>query len=65
MLKLRADSASPRSEFIFKPCLQSGTSPSELKKEHAVPVHKKDNKQSLKIYRPYHYSLVMGKYCND
>lgn len=61
MLKLRADSASPRSEFIFEPCLQSGTSPSELKKGHVVLVHKEGDKKSLKNYCP----LSVVKYFND
>ena len=39
-------------EFIFKSCLESGTFPSEWKKANVVPVHKKDDDQCFKNYRP-------------
>ena len=65
MLKLRVDSVLPLLEFIFKYSLQSGTSPSELKKGHVVPSHKMSDKQSLKKLSPYCYSLSVGKLFND
>ena len=39
-------------KLIFQCCLKSGKFPTEWKKTNVVPVHKKGDKQILKIYRP-------------
>ena len=39
----------------------SGTFPSEWKKANVVPVHKKDDKQSLNNYRPISLLDICGK----
>ena len=65
MLKLRVDPVSPPLEFIFKSSLQSGTSPSELKKGYVVPVHKVSDKQSFKKLSPLLLLPICGKIFND
>ena len=39
-------------QIIYKSCLEMGKFPREWKKANIVPVHKKNEKQSLKNYRP-------------
>ena len=47
--------------IIFKSALQSGIYPSKWKKSNVVPVHKKDSKHLLKIYRPIYLLPICGK----
>ena len=38
--------------IIFNVCLKKGKIPSDWRKAHVVPVHKKGDKQCLKNFRP-------------
>ena len=49
------------SEMIFKSCFIKGKYPSVWKKANVVPVHKKENRQSLKNYRPISVLPILGK----
>ena len=48
MLKVRGPSVYKRVEIIFNPCLETGVFPSEWKKGNLVPIHKQEDKQTLK-----------------
>ena len=50
------------SEMIFKSCFIKGKYPSVWKKANVVPVHKKENRQSLKNYRPISVLPILGKF---
>ena len=52
MVKIRDSSICRPLKLIFQSCLESGKFPTEWKKTNVVPVHKKDDKQILKNYRP-------------
>ena len=52
MLQLCGNSICKRLELIFKQAIESGSFPSEWKKGNVVPIHKKDDKQSLNNCRP-------------
>ena len=52
MLQLRGSSICKALELIFQQAMESGFLPSEWKKRNVVPIHKKDDKQCLKNYRP-------------
>ena len=52
MLTLFGDTVLPSLELIFKSYFESGTFASEYIKANLIPVHKKDDKQTLKNYRP-------------
>ena len=39
-------------QIIYKPCLDTGKFPQESKKANVIPVHKKNDKQLVKNYRP-------------
>ena len=47
--------------LIFRCCIENGKFPSEWKKANVVPVHKKDNKQTLENYRPVSLLPICGK----
>ena len=51
--------------IIFKQCVDTGIFPSERKKGNIVPIHKKGDKQILKIIVQYRYSLFVEKFLND
>ena len=38
--------------LIFSSCIESGIFPIEWKKANVVPIHKRDDKQNVKNYRP-------------
>ena len=42
-------------------CLNTGKFPSEWKKGNVVPIHKKDDKQNVKNYRPVSLLPICGK----
>ena len=48
-------------ELIFQQTMESGSFPSEWKKGNVVPIHKKDDKQCLKNYRPISLLPICGK----
>ena len=52
MLRLCGNSICNLLELIFKQSMERGSFPSEWKKGNAVLIHKKDDKQCLKNYRP-------------
>ena len=52
MLKICASSVCRPLQIIYKSCLDKGKFPQEWKKANVVPVHKKNDKQLVKNYRP-------------
>ena len=52
MIKLCGNSICKPLLIIFNDCLKEGTFPSDWKKVHVVPVHKKEDKWCLKNYKP-------------
>ena len=52
MLKFCGDSIYKRLELIFKTYLRNGRLPLEWEKADVVPIHKKDDKLTIKNYRP-------------
>ena len=51
MIKICGNSLCKPLEMTFKSCIKKGEFPSEWKKPNVVPLHKKNDKQSLKNYR--------------
>ena len=47
--------------FIFFSCIESGIFPTKWKMANVVPVHKRDDKQYLKNYRPVSLLPIFGK----
>ena len=52
MIKLCGNSICKPLSIIFNDCLKEGKFPSDWKKAHVAPVHKKGDKQCLENYRP-------------
>ena len=52
MPKLCGDSICQPPEVIFKTVLRNATFPLEWKKANVVPIHAKDDKQTIENYRP-------------
>ena len=48
-------------KLIFEPLLQEGKFPDAWKKADVVPVHKSENKNEFKNYRPISLLLIFGK----
>ena len=61
MLQLCGNSICKPLELIFQQAMESGSFPSEWKKGNVVPIHKKDDKQCLKNYRPISLLPICGK----
>ena len=61
MLKLCGEAICRPLIIIFKTYLNTGKFPSEWKKGNIVPVHKKDDKQNVKNYRPESLLPICGK----
>ena len=61
MLKLCGDSLCRPLELIFKDCLANGIFPSDWKKGYIVTVHKKNDEQCLKNYRPISLLPICSK----
>ena len=51
MIKICGNALCKPLEMTFKSCIKKGEFPSEWKKPNVVPLHKKNDKQSLKNYR--------------
>ena len=61
MLKLSGEAVLRRPlNIIFKTCLNTGKFPSEWKKGNVVPIHKKDDTQNVKNYRPVSLLPICG-----
>ena len=65
MLKICGNSLCRPLELIFNDCLANGIFPSDWKKGNIVPVHKKNDNQSLKNYRPILYYQYIAKFSSD
>ena len=52
MIEIWASSISKPLVILFRNCLEGECFPKEWKKANIVPVHKKNDKQLIKIYRP-------------
>ena len=61
MLKIYTHSLYKPLQLIFRSCIVNKKFLSEWKKDDVVPVHKKGNKQSLKIYCPVFLLPIFGK----
>ena len=61
MIKLCENSKCKPLSIIFNDCLKEGKFPSDWKKAHVVPVHKKGDKQCLKNYRSISLLPICGK----
>ena len=61
MIKLCGKSITYPLKLIFEASLQEGTFPSCWKKANVVPVHKKEDKNLLKNYRPISLLPIFGK----
>ena len=62
MIKLCGNSICKTLSIIFNDCLKEGKFPSDWKKAHVVPVHKKGDKQCLKIIDLFPYLQSAAKY---
>ena len=47
--------------LIFSSCIESGIFPTEWKMANVVPIHKRDDKQNVKNYRPVSLLPIFGK----
>ena len=61
MLKICGKSIIKPLLMIYKKCLEKGRFANEWKKANVVPVHKKNDKQLLKNYRPISLLPICGK----
>ena len=61
MLKFSGNWICLRLEMIFKTCIRNGRFPLERKKANIVPIHKKDDKQTIENYRPVSFLPICGK----
>ena len=61
MLKLCGNSICKPLRIIFKNCLAKGYFPEMWKKANVIPIHKKNDKQSIKNYRPVSLLPICGK----
>ena len=61
MLKICGKSIYKPFHLIFRTCIGKGKLPSEWKKANIVHFHKKDNKPTLKNYRPVSLLPICGK----
>ena len=61
MILLCVDTISSPLSKIFKTAIENGIFPDEWKKGNVVPVHKKENKQLIKNYRPISLLPIFGK----
>ena len=47
--------------FIFSSCIESEIFPTKWKMANVVPIHKRDDKQNVKNYRPVSFLPIYGK----
>ena len=64
MLKICGSSVCRPLQIIYKSCLDRGKFPQEWKKANVVPVHKKNDKQLVKNYRPISLLPICAKILN-
>ena len=62
MLKICGSSVCRPSQIIYKSCLARGKFSQEWKKANVAPVHKKNDKQLVKSYRPISLLPTCGKF---
>ena len=62
MIKLCSNSICKPLSIIFNDCLKEGKFPSDWKKAHVVPVHKKGDKQCLKNIDLFPYFQSAAKF---
>ena len=61
MLKICGDSICVPLEIIFNQALLTSVFSSEWQKGNIAPIHKKDNKQNIKNYRPVSFLPICCK----
>ena len=61
MVKICDDAIAPALKIIFDSALASGTYLTSWEKANVVPVHKKEEKNILKYYRPISLLPIFGK----
>ena len=61
MLKICGDSIYKPLRLTFRASLDQGNLPLSWKKANVVPIHKNNNKQSIKNYRPGFLLPIFGK----
>ena len=61
MFKIYGSSVRRPLQIIYKYCLNRGKFPQEWKKANVIPVHKKNDKQLVKNYRPISLLPICGK----
>ena len=65
MIKICDETIAIPLKIIFDTALKSGNYPDKWKRANIVPIHKKDNKNILKNYRPISLLPVCGKIYNS
>ena len=61
MVQICGDSIIPPLKMIFESAIKSSHFPDSWKKGNIIPVHKKESKNLIKIYRPISLLLIFGK----
>ena len=61
MIEICCTSTCKPLRLIFNHCIDSGIYPCDWKKANVVPIHKKGDKQTLKIYRPVSLLPIYSK----
>ena len=61
MIKICSTSICKPLRLIFNHCIDNGIYPCEWKKANVVPIHKKDDKQTLKNYHPVSLLPICSK----
>ena len=51
-------------QYIFSSCIESGIFLTKWKMANVVPIHKRDDKQNIKDYRPVSLFPISEKYLN-
>ena len=61
MIKICDEALVKPLSLIFKNCLNTGTFPNVWKKSNVIPIHKKNDKQDIRNYRPVSLLPIFGK----